>query len=518
MLAKPPVRKLARDLGVDLAGAGRQRSGGLDHPRGRAGGGRRRAGPARAPRTAAAFGPDREQRIPVKGVRKLTAENMVASAFTAPHVTEFLTVDMTRSMQALDRLRELPDWRGVRVSPLLLVAKAVLLAVGAAPDDQLDAGRARPARSWSRSTSTWASRRPPPRGLIVPNIKDAGRLSLRELADAMTALVATAKDGQDPPADMAGGTFTITNVGVFGVDTGTPILPPGEAAILAFGAVRRDAVGPQGQDPVAPGDHARPVVRPPHRRRRARVAVPARRRRVPYRPGGSAARRRLTLSDARLISRPRPIRRAGRLLSDLNAGEREPNLDFIGWCRSSPDNRWRIGLGSLSNVGMSTLMQRMRNRREATRRTRAIEEALRQAPSQAMRRELLEMAMPVRARTEPSTSLPQECRRPGWPPPARSHCFRAARSSSGRVTAPTVRQARLGVTVAGQCRVRCARPARQGGTMSEAPYPPAEMPADGDRTSQVPPPVLPGTPPRRRFPRRLRQTRPPMGRPGPIRR
>ena len=77
-----------------------------------------------------------------------------------------------------------------------------------------------------------------PRGLVVPNIKDAGRLSLRELADALTALVATAKDGRTPPADMTGGTFTITNVGVFGVDTGTPILPPGETAILAFGAVR----------------------------------------------------------------------------------------------------------------------------------------------------------------------------------------------------------------------------------------------------------------------------------------
>jgi pyruvate dehydrogenase E2 component (dihydrolipoamide acetyltransferase) len=76
------------------------------------------------------------------------------------------------------------------------------------------------------------------RGLIVPNIKDAGRLSLRELTDAMTGLVQTAKSGKTPPSDMSGGTFTITNVGVFGVDTGTPILPPGESAILAFGAVR----------------------------------------------------------------------------------------------------------------------------------------------------------------------------------------------------------------------------------------------------------------------------------------
>ena len=63
-------------------------------------------------------------------------------------------------------------------------------------------------------------------------------MSLRELADAMTALVQTAKAGRTAPTDMSGGTFTITNVGVFGVDTGTPILPPGEAAILCFGAIR----------------------------------------------------------------------------------------------------------------------------------------------------------------------------------------------------------------------------------------------------------------------------------------
>jgi pyruvate dehydrogenase E2 component (dihydrolipoamide acetyltransferase) len=194
--------------------------------------------PRTAPATTApAFGPDREQRIPVKGVRKLTAENMVASAFTAPHVTEFLTVDVTRSMRALDRLRERPDWREARVSPLLLAAKAVLLAI-----------RRRPMinSTWSEATGEIVVKEyvnlgiaaATPRGLIVPNIKDAGRLTLRELADALTDLTMVARDGRTAAADMAGGTFTITNVGVFGIDTGTPILPPGEAAILAFGAVR----------------------------------------------------------------------------------------------------------------------------------------------------------------------------------------------------------------------------------------------------------------------------------------
>jgi 2-oxoisovalerate dehydrogenase E2 component (dihydrolipoyl transacylase) len=236
-LAKPPVRKLARDLGVDLftlVGTGPngsitredvQRA--LQEP-----------APASAPATmpaAPSFDTDREQRIPVKGVRKLTAENMVASAFTAPHVTEFLTIDMTRSMRALDRLRAHPDWRDVRVSPLLLVAKAVLVAIKRHPMINSSwAGDDIVVKEYVNLGIAAAT----PRGLVVPNVKDAGRLSLRELADAMTELVGTAKDGRTAPADMSGGTFTITNVGVFGVDTGTPILPPGEAAILAFGAVR----------------------------------------------------------------------------------------------------------------------------------------------------------------------------------------------------------------------------------------------------------------------------------------
>jgi pyruvate dehydrogenase E2 component (dihydrolipoamide acetyltransferase) len=241
VLAKPPVRKLAKDLGVDLAtltGSGPLGSITREDVQRAASGTPAAVEPptVAAPTTAAAsFGADREQRIPVKGVRKLTAENMSRSAFTAPHVTEFLTVDVTRAMKALDRLRERREWRDVRVSPLLLVAKAVLLAV----------------KRYPMVNSTWAGDEivvkeyvnlgiaaATERGLIVPNIKDAGRLSLRELADAMTALVQTAKTGKTSPADMSGGTLTITNVGVFGVDTGTPILPPGESAILAFGAVR----------------------------------------------------------------------------------------------------------------------------------------------------------------------------------------------------------------------------------------------------------------------------------------
>ncbi|MEU4771198.1 dihydrolipoamide acetyltransferase family protein [Micromonospora sp. NPDC023644] len=241
VLAKPPVRKLAKDLGVDLAtltGSGPLGSITREDVQRAASGATAAAEPlaVSAPVTAAAsFGADREQRIPVKGVRKLTAENMSRSAFTAPHVTEFLTVDVTRAMKALDRLRNRREWRDVRVSPLLLVAKAVLLAVKRHPMvNSTWAGDEIVVKDYVNLGIAAATER----GLIVPNIKDAGRLSLRELADAMTDLVQTAKAGKTSPADMSGGTLTITNVGVFGVDTGTPILPPGESAILAFGAVR----------------------------------------------------------------------------------------------------------------------------------------------------------------------------------------------------------------------------------------------------------------------------------------
>jgi 2-oxoisovalerate dehydrogenase E2 component (dihydrolipoyl transacylase) len=238
VLAKPPIRKLARDLGIDLAAlTGTGPAGSIT-----------RDDVLSAQNvsvvTPAVDETAREQRIPVKGVRKLTAENMVSSAFTAPHVTMFNTIDVTRGMRALARLKERREWSEVRVSPLLLVAKAVLVALKRHPMINSSwAGDEIVVKNYVNLGIAAATER----GLIVPNIKDAHQLSLRELADSMNALVSTAKTGRTAPVDMAGGTFTITNVGVFGVDTGTPILPPGEAAILAFGAVREAAWAHKGK-------------------------------------------------------------------------------------------------------------------------------------------------------------------------------------------------------------------------------------------------------------------------------
>ena len=253
----PPVRKLARDLGIELemlAGTGER---GLitrsdvvsfagDHTQGdhTQGAGAAQAG---APSSMAAAAPGgREVRTPIKGVRKFMAAAMVESAFTAPHVTEFLTVDVTAGMEFLEKLRLRKEFAGVKVTPLTLAAKAVSLGVARHPalNSHWDEAAQEVVTFNYLNLGIAAAT---PRGLLVPNIKDAQAMGLRALAVALGELAGTARAGKTPPADLAGGTFSITNIGVFGIDGGTPILNPGEAGILALGAVRRMPWEHQGQ-------------------------------------------------------------------------------------------------------------------------------------------------------------------------------------------------------------------------------------------------------------------------------
>ncbi|MFI5729703.1 dihydrolipoamide acetyltransferase family protein [Kribbella sp. NPDC051587] len=236
VLAKPPVRKLAKDLGIDLASVTASGPGGIVT---RADVENHVAAPAAPAYTAAPVASGLgDSRVPVKGVQKVMSQAMVASAFTAPHVTEWITVDVSATMELVDRLKADKAFRDLRVSPLLIVAKAVTLAARRTPiinavlDEQAQEIVYKGAVNLGIAAAT-------PRGLIVPNIKNADSLTLPELCAALGNLVATAREGKTAPADQAGGTFTITNVGVFGVDAGTPIINPGESAILAFGAVRK---------------------------------------------------------------------------------------------------------------------------------------------------------------------------------------------------------------------------------------------------------------------------------------
>jgi len=230
--AKPPVRKLARELGVDLyvlSGSGPSGTITRDDVQ-------RAVGPVAAALTST--GPvEAERRVPIKGVRKATASAMVQSAFTAPHVTEFLTIDVTPMMELRAKLKSDPRFAGVKLTPLAFAAKAVCLAVRRTPDVNAtwdEAAGEIVYKSYVHLGIAAAT----PRGLVVPKVRNAEQLPLPDLAAALDALTATAREGKTPPADMVGGTFTITNVGVFGVDTGTPIINPGESAILALGAIR----------------------------------------------------------------------------------------------------------------------------------------------------------------------------------------------------------------------------------------------------------------------------------------
>ncbi|WP_442853436.1 dihydrolipoamide acetyltransferase family protein [Arthrobacter sp. L77] len=240
VLAKPPVRKAARDLGINLADVPATGSAGEVT--------KQDLMSYQSQRDAEQDGADsfwsdrkllgggRIERIPVKGVRRATAKAMVQSAFTAPHVSIFVDVDASRTMEFVKRLKASRDFEGIRVSPLLILAKAVIWAAARNPS----------------VNATWAEDEilvkhfmnlgiaaATPRGLMVPNIKDAQDLSLKELALALNDLATTARAGRTQPAQMQGGTLTITNIGALGIDTGTPIINPGEVAIVAFGTIKQ---------------------------------------------------------------------------------------------------------------------------------------------------------------------------------------------------------------------------------------------------------------------------------------
>ncbi|MDN5790597.1 MAG: 2-oxo acid dehydrogenase subunit E2 [Micrococcales bacterium] len=264
--AKPPVRKLAKDLGVDLRSVTATGPDGIitrEDVTAHAERGPDSAAAEATPAGARGAGPaaygmpfgsgEREERSPIKGVRKMTAAAMVGSAFTAPHVTEWITFDVTGTMELVDRLRRDREFKDVKVTPLLVLAKALIVAIRRHPGMNA---------TWDEAAQEIVQKNyinlgiaaATPRGLVVPNIKDAHGMSMLELAEAIGALTATAREGRTQPAEMAGGTMTITNVGVFGVDSGTPIINPGESAIVAFGAIRKQpwvVAGPDGSDEIA---------------------------------------------------------------------------------------------------------------------------------------------------------------------------------------------------------------------------------------------------------------------------
>jgi len=270
VVAKPPIRKLARDLGVELThvvptgpagevtredvmkqasqasvfrnietpgwGEVREETIPVVTPPATA------SAPAAPPRNLPEPVEGREESIPVRGVRKAVASGMVRSAYTAPHVSVWTDVDASRTMELVKRLKASPDFADIKVSPLLLMARAVIWAVRRTPmvnaawiDDAEGGGAQIRVRHYVNLGIAAAT----PRGLLVPNIKDAQDLNMRDLARALEKLTVTAREGKSTPTDQSGGTITITNIGVFGMDAGTPIINPGEVAIVALGTIRQ---------------------------------------------------------------------------------------------------------------------------------------------------------------------------------------------------------------------------------------------------------------------------------------
>ncbi|MFW0768548.1 dihydrolipoamide acetyltransferase family protein [Arthrobacter koreensis] len=240
VLAKPPVRKAAKDLGINLADVPATGAGGEVTKQDLISYQAQRESEVDSADTfwSSSSKPQdsRIERVPVKGVRKATAKAMVDSAFSAPHVSIFVDVDASRTMEFVKRLKASRDFEGIKVSPLLILAKAVIWAAARNPSVNATwAGDEIHVKHFMNLGIAAAT----PRGLMVPNIKDAQDLSLKELAVALNELATTARAGKTPPADMRGGTLTITNIGALGIDTGTPIINPGEVAIVAFGTIKQ---------------------------------------------------------------------------------------------------------------------------------------------------------------------------------------------------------------------------------------------------------------------------------------
>ncbi|KUM35854.1 dihydrolipoamide acetyltransferase family protein [Arthrobacter sp. EpRS71] len=247
VLAKPPVRKFARDLGIDLADVvatgqrgevtredlvSYQAQRDAEHDQADS-----FWGASKKPQD------QRVERLPVKGVRKATAKAMVDSAFSAPHVSIFVDVDASRTMEFVKRLKVSRDFEGIKVSPLLILAKAVIWAAARNPSVNAswveNADGKGGAEIQVKHYMNLGIAAATPRGLMVPNIKDAQDLSLKELALALNELATKARAGKTQPAEMQGGSLTVTNIGALGIDTGTPIINPGEVAIIAFGTIKQ---------------------------------------------------------------------------------------------------------------------------------------------------------------------------------------------------------------------------------------------------------------------------------------
>jgi pyruvate dehydrogenase E2 component (dihydrolipoamide acetyltransferase) len=240
--ALPRDRKLAAELGVDLAAV-----------RGSGPGGRITEADIRTAEVPAEEAPAPAERIPLKGVRKAMARAMAASARSAVHVTVMERADALALRELRERERTLAEGKGVRLTYLPFIVKALTLVLERFPllNSSLDEEKEEIVLHRGQHIGFAVDT---PEGLLVPVVRNARRKSILELAAALQELSERARQRKVTPAELKGGTFTVSNYGAIGGLWGTPVINPPQSAILGVGRIEEAAVVRQG------AVVARPVV------------------------------------------------------------------------------------------------------------------------------------------------------------------------------------------------------------------------------------------------------------------
>ena len=230
ILASPAAKRLAREYGVDLsqiAGTG---------PGGRI----VEADVRRYIEERLGYKPKICEVIRLTGVRKISAERVAKSVREAPHCTLCMEVDMTEA----SKLKEL-----LRVSYTDIIVKAVAQALKEHKimNSTLEGNEIKVFEEINIGVATAT-----PQGLVVPVVKNADKKSLSEISSEIRNLAEKAREGKLEAGDVSGGTFTVTNLGMYGVEAFTPIINPPEAAILGVGKIIQKPVAEEGEVRIKP--------------------------------------------------------------------------------------------------------------------------------------------------------------------------------------------------------------------------------------------------------------------------
>ena len=248
-LASPRARRLAAEHGIDLARiAGHGTDGAVTEDDVRAAIGARAEAPAgatggSAPPIGAALAPARREKL--TRIQQLGARNLVASWQSVPHFVQMVRADMSRALAARKALNAAGG--NLSVTDLLLYAASKALAenprinAAFADGEMLIYDRV----NLGVAVDT-------PEGLVVPVVHDAHRLGLAELSDRVKQLAEKARAKKLSPAELEGATFTVSNLGAFGVENGTPVIFAPQSALMFAGVVRDDVIAIEGRAEVRP--------------------------------------------------------------------------------------------------------------------------------------------------------------------------------------------------------------------------------------------------------------------------